>query len=81
MNQQDLFDIAESLVMVAEKIKSGANVHALVNSICAVKGTIFLLTTNCPAEEVEGLQQDLLKFINRLREDIKKYSLTYAKTC
>lgn len=79
MNTQDLIDIGENLIMEAEKVKTGANVHDLVNRICAVKGCIFLLTNKCPSFEVEELQNDLLSFNNRLREDIEKYSLTFKK--
>lgn len=85
MNTQDLFDIAESVIMTAQKLKNGANVHDLTSGIALVQCWMNhvkhaeSLDCNDPrnAEVIEDLPvrtEFLLDSINRLREMTLKFS-------
>jgi hypothetical protein len=74
MQSQDLFDIADSVIRTAQKLKNGANVHDFNSAIASVQMWVNHVkhadAELCDAEVIDDRvvrKENLLLAINRLR--------------
>ena len=74
MQSQDLFDIADSVIRTAEKLKNGANVHDFTSAIASVQMWVNHVKRAdaelCDMDIIDDRvvrKENLLLAINRLR--------------